>query len=175
MPLDCVLEKTLESPLDSKKVKPVNPKGNQTWIFIIRTDAKAEAPVLWPSDGRAHSLEMTLIWERLRGGGEGDDRGWDGWMASLTRWTWIWANWNVNPLQCSCLENPRDGGAWSAAVYGVAKSWTWLKQLSSSSQEIVDRQAWHAAVHRVTKSWTHLSDWTTSISYIIYYFSSRKW
>ena len=45
-----VLEKTLESPLDSKEIKPVNPKGNQSWIFIGRTDAEAEAPILWPPD-----------------------------------------------------------------------------------------------------------------------------
>ena len=45
-----VLEKTLKSPLDSKEIKPVNPKGNQSWIFIGRTDAEAEAPILWPLD-----------------------------------------------------------------------------------------------------------------------------
>ena len=45
-----VLEKTLESPLDSKEIKPVNPKGNQPWIFIGKVDAEAEAPILWPSD-----------------------------------------------------------------------------------------------------------------------------
>ena len=68
---------------------------------------------------------------------------------------------NGNPLQCSCLENPRDGGAYWAAVYGVVQSWARLKQLSSSSssnriyklQEIVkDREAWCAAVHGVAKS-----------------------
>ena len=47
-----VLEKTLESPLDSKEIKPVNPKGNQSSIFIGRTDAKAETPKLWPSDAK---------------------------------------------------------------------------------------------------------------------------
>ena len=47
-----VLEKTLESPLDCKMIKPVHPKGNQSWIFIGRTDAKAEAPILWPPDAR---------------------------------------------------------------------------------------------------------------------------
>ena len=47
-----VLEKTLESPLDCKEIKPVNPKGNQSWIFIGRTDAKAETPILWPPDAK---------------------------------------------------------------------------------------------------------------------------
>ena len=48
-----VLEKTLESPLDSKEIKPVNPKGNKPWIFTGRTDAEAEAPVLWPPDAKS--------------------------------------------------------------------------------------------------------------------------
>ena len=56
-----VLEKTLESPLDIKEIKPVNPKGNQPWIFIGRTDAEAEAPVLWPSDSRTNSLEKMVM------------------------------------------------------------------------------------------------------------------
>ena len=50
MLLNCVLDKMLESPLDCKKIKPVNPKGNQFWIFIGRTDVEAEALVLWPAD-----------------------------------------------------------------------------------------------------------------------------
>ena len=49
---------------------------------------------------------------------------------------------NGNPLQCSCLENPRDGGAWQAALYGVAQSWTQLKRFSSSSLDIIWRRAW---------------------------------
>ena len=51
-----VLEKTLESPLDYKEIKPVNPKGNQPWIFIGRTDAKAEAPILWPPDAKSQLI-----------------------------------------------------------------------------------------------------------------------
>ena len=85
-----VLDKTLESPLDNKEIRPVNPKGNQPWIFIRRTDAETEAPILWPLDEK----EMTH-WKRPScwgAGGEGGNRGWGGWMASLTRWTWIWAN-----------------------------------------------------------------------------------
>jgi len=87
-----VLEKTLESPLDCKEMQPVHSKGDQSWIFIGRTDAEAETPILGPPDGRTDSLEKTWCWERLKTGGEGDDRGWDGWMASLTRWTWVWAS-----------------------------------------------------------------------------------
>ena len=88
-----VLEKTLESPLDSKAIQPVHAKGNQSWIFIGRTDAEAETPILWPPDAKNWLIGKILwCWERLREGGEGDDRGWDGWMASLTQWTWIWGN-----------------------------------------------------------------------------------
>ena len=56
-----MLEKTLESPLDSKEIKSVNPKGNQSLIFIGRADAEAEASVLWPPDVKSHSLERSLM------------------------------------------------------------------------------------------------------------------
>ena len=90
-----LLEKTLKSSLDCKEIQPVHPKGNQSWVFIGRTDAEAETPKLWPPDA---SLEELPLWkrpwcsERLKAGGEGDDRGWDGWMASRIQWTWVWAN-----------------------------------------------------------------------------------
>ena len=88
-----VLEKTLESPLDCKEIQPVYPKGNQSWIFIGRTDAKAEAPILWPPDVKNWLTgKRPWCWERLKAGGEGDDRRWDGWMASSTWWTWVWAS-----------------------------------------------------------------------------------
>ena len=51
------LEKTLESPLDCKEIKPVNPKGNQSWLFIRRTDAEAESPLLWPPDTKSQLIE----------------------------------------------------------------------------------------------------------------------
>ena len=77
-----VLEKTLESPFDCKEIKPVNPKGNLFWIFIGRTDAQLQylatsckEPIHW---------KIPWCWQRLRAGWERDDRGWDGWMASLT-------------------------------------------------------------------------------------------
>ena len=89
-----VLQKTLEYPLDSKEIKPVNPKGNQPWIFSGRTDAKAEALIFWPPDSKSPPTHWKIpwCWERLRAGGDGDNRGWDGWMALPTRWTWVWAS-----------------------------------------------------------------------------------
>jgi len=79
-----VLEKTLESPLDCKEIQPVHSKGDQSWVFIGRTDVEAEIPILWPPDGKS-----PWCWERLRAGREGDNRGWDGWMTSPTQWTWV--------------------------------------------------------------------------------------
>ena len=71
-----VLEKTLESPLDCKEIRAVNPKGNQSWIFIGKTDA--EAPKLWPPAVKGQLIGKDPAGETLRAGGEGDDRGWDG-------------------------------------------------------------------------------------------------
>ena len=99
-----VLEKTLESPLDSKESRSVHPKGNQSWIFTGRTDAEAEAPILWPPH-----LKRPWCWERLKAGAEGDDRRWDGWMASLTQRTWVWAGsgnlwWTGKPGVLQSME-----------------------------------------------------------------------
>ena len=90
-----VLEKTIESPLDCKEIKPVSPKGNQPWILIGRTDsdAEAEAPILWPPDAKSWLIrKRPWCWERLKAGGEGNNRGWNWWMASLTLWTQVWAS-----------------------------------------------------------------------------------
>ena len=75
-----VLKKTLKSPLNCKEVKPVSPKGNQSWIFTGRTDAEAEASILWPPDAKS-----CLIRKDPDAG-----KGWDGWMASPIQWKWVW-------------------------------------------------------------------------------------
>ena len=88
-----VLEKTLESLLDCKEIQPVHPKGNQSWVFIGRTNIWS-----WNSNTLATWWqELTYLknpwcWERLKVGGESDYRGWDDWMASLTQWTWDWVS-----------------------------------------------------------------------------------
>ena len=89
-----VLEKTLESPLDCKGIQPVHPKGNQSWVFIESTDVETEIPILWPPEWPKEltHLKRPWCWEGLGAGPEGDDRGWDGWMASLTLWTWVWVD-----------------------------------------------------------------------------------
>ena len=88
-----VLEKTLESPLDCKEIQWVHSKGDQSWVLFGRTDVEAETPILWPPDAKSWLIwKRFWCWERLRAGGEGDNRGWDGWMASPTQWTWVWVN-----------------------------------------------------------------------------------
>ena len=113
-----VLEKTLESSLDCKEIQLVNPQGNQSWIFIGRTDAEAETPILWPPDEKELTdLKRPWWWERLKVGGEGDDRGWDSWMASPTLWIWVWVR---------SRRLVMDRKAWHALVHGVARSWAQL-------------------------------------------------
>ena len=87
-----VLEKILESPLDSKKIKPVDPKGSQPWIFTGRTDAVAKAPILRPPDVKSQLLEKTRMLGKFKGKKRRGWQGWDGWMASLTQWTWVWVS-----------------------------------------------------------------------------------
>ena len=110
-----VPEKTLESSLDSKEIKPINTKGNQPWIFIGRTDAEVEAPIF--CEELTH-WKRPWCWERLRAGGEGDDRGWDGWMAPPTRWTWVWVNsgswwWTGRPGVLQLMGSQRVGHNWA--------------------------------------------------------------
>ena len=81
-----VLEKTLESSLDCKEIQPVHSEADQPWDFFGRNDAKAETPVLWPPYVKSWLIVKDWCWEGLGAGGEGDDRGWDGWVTSLTRW-----------------------------------------------------------------------------------------
>ena len=89
-----VLEKTPRSPLDSKEIKPVNRKGHQSWIFIGRTDWSWS----WSSNILATWYEELThwkrpwCWEKLKAEGEGGNRGWNGWAASPTQWTWVWTN-----------------------------------------------------------------------------------
>ena len=87
-----VFEKTLESPLKCKEIKPFNPKGNQSWIFIGRQILSLKLQYFGHLMWRTDSLENPWCWEILKAGGEGDNRGWDGWMASPPQWTWVWVS-----------------------------------------------------------------------------------
>ena len=113
-----VLEKTLESPLDCKEIQPVHPKGDQCWVFTGGTDAEAETPILWPPDAKnwlnAKDPDAGKI---LKEGGEGDNRGWDGWIASLTRWTWVWVD------SGSWWWTGKPGVLWSMGLQRVGHDW----------------------------------------------------
>ena len=102
-----VLEKTLESPLDCKKIQPVHPNGNQFWIFIGRTDTQGEAPILWSPDAKSKltgkDSDAGKDWKEEEKG----MTGWNGWMASLIQYTWSLSKF---------LELVMDREAWRAAV-----------------------------------------------------------
>ena len=85
-----VLEKTLESPLDCKEIQPVHPKGDQSWVFIAGTDTEAETPILWPPHVKNWLIGKDPDAGRDWGQEEKGTTEWDGWMASLTRWAWVW-------------------------------------------------------------------------------------
>ena len=116
-----MLEKTLESPLDCKEIQPVNPKGNQSWIFIGRTDAEAETPVLWPPDVKN--------WLNEKDPDAGKD--------------WRWEEKGMT-------EDEMVGWYHRLDEHEFEQAW----------ELVMDREACSAAVHGVAKSQTRLRDWT---------------
>ena len=123
--------------MDYKEIKPVNPKGNQPWIIIGRTDAEAETPILWPSNGKSWLIRK--CWERLKAGGEGDDRGQDGWMASSTEWIWVWVSsrrwcrtWKPGMLQSTVMKSQTQLSNWTT---------TWLNESMVILQEANDNHS----------------------------------
>ena len=114
-----VLEKTLESPLDCKEIQPVHPKGSQSWIFIGRTDAEAETPVLWPPDVKNWLLrkdsDARKDWRQEEKGMTEDE------MASLTQRTWVWINsgnwwWTGKPGMLQFMGSQRVGHDWATEL-----------------------------------------------------------
>ena len=122
-----VLKKTLESPLNSKEIKLVNPRGKQPWIFIERTNDEAEAPILWALNAKSWLIrkdpDAGKDWRQ-----KGDDRGWDCWMASLTEWTWVWAGsrrwWRTGrPGVLQPMGSQRTGYDWATEQQNT-NQWT---------------------------------------------------
>ena len=108
-----VLEKTLESPLDCKEVQLVHPKGNQSWIFIGRTDAEAETPILWPPD-----VKNWLIWKDPDAGKDWRHEEKGTIEDEMVRWH----HWLKGHESEQLWEIVKDREAWHAAVHGIAKS-----------------------------------------------------
>ena len=120
-----VLEKTLKSLLDCKEILPVHPKRNQSWIFIGTWIScwswNSNTLATWCEE--LTHLKRPWCWQRLKAG-EGDDRGWDGWMASPTWWTWVWVNsgswwWTGRPGALQSMGSQRVGHDWATELNWV--------------------------------------------------------
>ena len=123
-----VLEKTSESPLDRKEIKPVNPKGNQSWVVIGRTDAEAEAPILQPPDVKSRLMEKTLMLEKIEDRRRRGQQRIRCWMASSTQWRWVWVNsrrwWRAGkPDVLQSMGSQRAGRDWATEQQNPKVTW----------------------------------------------------
>ena len=120
-----MLEKTLDSPLDCKEIQPVHPKGNQSWIFIGRTDAEAETSILWPPDTKNwlickdHSLMLGMTeGGRRRGQQRNEMVGWHHWLIHDASNSWVWVSsgswwWTGKPGVLQSMGSQRVGHNWT--------------------------------------------------------------
>ena len=134
--IECmVLQKTIESPLDCKKIQPVHSKGEQSWHWKDWCWSWNSNTLATWCEELTH-LKRLWCWERWRAGGKRDDRGWDGGMASLTQWTWVWVNsgswwWTGRPGLLRFTGLQRVGHDWVAEL-------NWLIQMQRNGRITVD-------------------------------------
>ena len=135
--VDHVLSELSTMICPSWEIQPAHPKGNQSWIFI-RLMLKdwfwswnSNTLVTWCEE--LTHLKKPWCWERLKVGGEGDNRGWDGWMASLTRWTWVWVNSGTSDGQ---------GGLACCSPWGCKESDT-TERLNWTNREEANGKRWN--------------------------------
>ena len=161
-----VLEKTLESPLDCKEIQPIHPKGDQSWVFIGRTDAEAETRILWPPHAKSWLIgkdsDAGRDWEQEEKGTTEDEMA--GWHHRLdgreSQWTPGVGDGQRGLACCSswgCRESDTTERLW---VNSGSLWWT---------------EAWRAAIHGVAKSQTRLSDWTELNCGFYLHFSNNEW
>ena len=139
-----VLEKTLETPLDSKEIKPINPKRSQPWIFIGRTDAEVETPVLWPPDARSWLIRKGPgagnYWEQEEKGTTEDEMvGWD----YRLDWQWVWVSsgswwWTEKP---GVLQSMGSQKSWTQL-----SDWTELKAIRTMVGRAVIVNSYHIII-----------------------------
>ena len=155
-----MLEKTRDSPLDLKEIKPASPKGNQSWIFIGKTDAEDETPILWPPNVKNWLIgkdpDAGNDWRREEKG----MTGWDGCMASPTWWTWIWVSsrswwWTGNPGMLQSVGSQRVRHDWAAELNWYTPSpgeEDTTHHIWSYGDRVNDLGVWEAALI-VLKEW----------------------
>ena len=156
-----VTEKTLESPLHCKEIKPVNHKGNQSWIVIGKIDTEAEAPVLWPPDAKNWLIgkdpDAGKDWRQKEKGTTED-----GWIASPTQWTWIWAcsrSW-WRTRKPGVLQSMRSQRIW----HDWTTKWNWTEITSPFNAHKFDQNlgdsGWQVRL-ACYSSWGHKESDTT--------------